>query len=55
MTGILSPAVPAGVPGEGPPPMPLAGDQHQVGHLDLGGEWSATTADSLPATTIHRR
>jgi hypothetical protein len=34
MTGNLSPAVPAGVPGEGPPQMPLAGDQQQVGNLD---------------------
>ncbi len=38
MTGILSPAVPAGVPGDGPPQMPLAEDQQQVGHLDPGGE-----------------
>ncbi len=52
MTGILSPAVPAGVPGEGPPQMPLAGDQHQIGHLDPGGERSATPPpSSFPATT----
>jgi hypothetical protein len=38
MTGILSPAAPAGVPGAGLPQMPLAGDQQQVGHLDPGGE-----------------
>jgi hypothetical protein len=38
MTGILSPAVPAGVLGEGPPPMPFTGDQQQVGDLDPGGE-----------------
>jgi hypothetical protein len=31
MTGMLSPAVPAGVPGEGPPQMPFTGDQQQVG------------------------
>jgi hypothetical protein len=38
MTGILSPAVPAGVLGEGPPQVRFAGDQHQVGDLDPGGE-----------------
>jgi hypothetical protein len=27
MTSVLSPAVPAGVPGEGPAQMPLAGDE----------------------------
>jgi hypothetical protein len=56
MTGILSPAVPAGVPGEGPPQMPLAGDQHQISHLDPGGERSATPPpSSFPATTLHGR
>jgi hypothetical protein len=34
MTSTLSPAVPANVLSEGPPQMPLAGDQHQVGDLD---------------------
>ncbi len=38
MTGIPSPAVPVGVPGGGPPQMPLAGDQQRVGDLDPGGE-----------------
>jgi hypothetical protein len=38
MTSILSPAVPAGVLGEGPPQMPFTGDQQQVGDLDPGGE-----------------
>jgi hypothetical protein len=33
MTGILSPAGPVGVPGEGPPQTPLIEDQ-QVGDLD---------------------
>ena len=38
MTGILSPAVPADVLGEGPPQMPFTRDQQQVGDLDPGGE-----------------
>lgn len=36
MTGILSPAVPADVPGEGPPQMPLAGDQTGTGRVVIG-------------------
>jgi hypothetical protein len=39
MTGMVNPAVvPADVLLEGPPQIPFAGDQHQVGDLDPGGE-----------------
>ena len=36
MTGILSPAVPGDVLGEGPPQMPFTGDQQRVGDLTHG-------------------
>ncbi len=46
MTGILSPALAADLLGEGPPQMPLAGDQPRVGDLDPSGEHKPFSASA---------